>query len=215
MRFAYVLYPGVEPIDLAALGVVSMARRVLPELGFVTVAATAGLVELANGLRVAADHAYADCPPVDVVIVPGGPGWVAAAGDADLLAFLRDRAGATSTVSLCTGAMVLAAAGLLDGLPATTKVEVLAGEATPLTLLAERHPSVQATCALVVDTGHVITGGGVSLCIDTMLYLLRRTFDAGRVDEIERVLEYGAAAEANRRRLPIHASQHPRSGRGR
>jgi transcriptional regulator GlxA family with amidase domain len=74
MRFAFLLYPGVEPIDLAALGVLSMARRVLPDLAFVTVAGEAGLVSLASGLRVAADHAYADCPPVDWLIGPGGPG---------------------------------------------------------------------------------------------------------------------------------------------
>ena len=203
MRFAFLLYPGVEPIDLAALGVLSMARRVLPELGFVTVAREAGLVTLASGLHVAADHACSDCPPVDWLIVPGGPGWVEAAQDAALLDFLRARAGDTSLVSLCTGAMLLAAAGLLDGLPATTKVQVLTGEATPLTLLAQRHPKVSCTTALVVDTGRVITGGGVSLCIDTLLYLLRRHFSAGQVDEVERVLEYGAAAQANRERLPI------------
>jgi transcriptional regulator GlxA family with amidase domain len=203
MRFAYLLYPGVEPIDLAALGVLSMARRVLPDLAFVTVAAEAGLVELANGLRVAADHAWADCPPVDALIVPGGPGWVAAAQDAALLAFLRERGGGTPLVSLCTGALLLAAAGLLDGLPATTKVQVLAGEETPLSLLAERHPTVNCQAALVVDCGRVITGGGVSLCIDTMLHVLRRHFGAEQIAEVERVLEYGAASQANRQRLAI------------
>lgn len=202
MRFAFLLYPGVEPIDLAALGVLSMARRVLPEITFVTVAAEAGLVTLANGLRVAADHAYDSCPAVDWVIVPGGPGWAGAAEDPALLAFLRARAASTSMVSLCTGAMPLAAAGLLDGLPATTKVEVLADESVPLALLAERHPAVRATAALVVDNGRVITGGGVSLCIDTVLHLLRQQASAEAVDEIERILEYGAAADANRRRLP-------------
>lgn len=202
MRFAFVLYPGVEPIDLAALGVLSMARRVLPELEFFTVAREAGLVELANGLRVDADHAYEDCPTVDWLVVPGGPGWPSAANDSALLSFIRERADTTGVMSVCTGAMILAATGLLDGRSATTKVQVLAGEATPLALLAEQYPAVTVTTALVVDGGQIITGGGVSLCMDTMLYLLRRSFSAELVDEVERVLEYRAAAEANRQRLP-------------
>ncbi|GAP36745.1 DJ-1/PfpI family protein [Piscinibacter sakaiensis] len=200
MKFAFLLYPGVEPIDLAALGVVSMGRRLMPALSYLTVAAAPGLQTLANGLRVAADTGFDDCPPVDWLIVPGGPGWSAAAEDPALLDFLRARA-ATPMVSLCTGAMILAAAGLLDGRVATTKCQVTAAEDSPLDLLAERHPRVEARPALLVDEGQLITGGGVGLCIDTLLYLLATRVDAAKTEELARILEYGAAAQANRARL--------------
>ncbi|HYF17588.1 MAG TPA: DJ-1/PfpI family protein [Ramlibacter sp.] len=206
MKFAFLLYPGVEPIDLAAVGVVSMARRVMPQLACCTVAATQAPSVLSNGLRVLPDHDFAGCPAVDAIIVPGGPGWPEAAADPQVLAFLRARASQSLLVSLCTGAMVLAAAGLLDGRTATTKREVTEAETAPLDLLASRHPAVRTRHALVVDAGPVVTGGGVSLCIDTMLHVLSTRVDAARTAEVARILEYSAAADANRARLPVIAT---------
>lgn len=203
MRIGYVLYPGIEPIDLAALGVVSMARRVAPELTVCTVAARLAPVEFASGLRVLPDSAFAERAPCDVLVLPGGPGWQAAAQDAELLDYLRAMAAGTRLVTLCTGAMIAAAAGLLDDRAATTKVEVVGTEQVPLELLRTRHPRVAAQPALVVDSGAVVSGGGVSLCIDTMLYVLAPLLGAERHAALLRILEYGAAAEANRERLPV------------
>jgi transcriptional regulator GlxA family with amidase domain len=205
MRFAFLLYPGVEPIDLAAIGVVSMARRVMPELSYCTVAASLAPSRFSNGLRVLPDHDYASCPAVDALIVPGGPGWAEAAQDAQLLAFLRERAPSTLLVSICTGAMLLAAAGLLQGRQATTKCEVTGSEVSPLSLLRRDHAGVDAVHALLVDSGSVITGGGVGLCIDTLLHVLRTRVNAERTEEAVRILEYGAAEKANRARLPVVA----------
>ncbi len=201
MKFGFLLYPGVEPIDLAAIGVVSMGRRLMPQLSYVCVAATLELQTFSNGLRVAPDVDYAGCPPLDVLIVPGGPGWEAASADPALLGFLRERAPHTTLASICTGAMILAAAGLLDGRRATTKSEVVPPEVSPLARLAQEHPAVQAVPALVVDTGPVVTGGGVSLCIDTVLHLIATRVDAHLAVELARILEYQDAAQANRRRL--------------
>ncbi|MEO8187272.1 MAG: DJ-1/PfpI family protein, partial [Burkholderiaceae bacterium] len=71
MRFAIFIYEGVEPVDLATFGVLSMARRVAPEIEIFTVAPAAGPVTLANGLVVIADHGIDDCPSADVIIVTG------------------------------------------------------------------------------------------------------------------------------------------------
>jgi len=77
MRFGILIYEGVEPVDLATYGVLSMARRVAPEISIFTVAPQKGAVAFSNGLTVLADHGYADCPACDALIVTGGPGWMA------------------------------------------------------------------------------------------------------------------------------------------
>ena len=74
MRFGIFVYNGVEPIDLATYGVLSMA----PAIAITTIAPAAGIVTLSNGLRIVADHGVDDAPVCDVVIVTGGPGWMEA-----------------------------------------------------------------------------------------------------------------------------------------
>jgi transcriptional regulator GlxA family with amidase domain len=201
VKFGLLLYPGVEPIDLATVGVLSMARRVVPQIDYLTVAAVTGNVALSNGLRVVADHAFADAPQVNVLIVPGGPGWVQASKDETVLNYLSETASRARIVSVCTGAMLLAAAGLLDGISATTKTQVVPPERAPLDVLREHYPGVDCRAALIVDQGRVVTGGGVTLCIDTMLYLIEQEFGASKADEVARIMEYQAARQANSTRL--------------
>jgi transcriptional regulator GlxA family with amidase domain len=202
MRFGVFIYDGVEPIDLATYGVLSMARRVVPAIEPFTIAPHAGVVALANGLRVIADHGIADAPPCDVLVVTGGPGWVAQAEAPGTLAFLRHRASSTRMVSVCTGAMILAAAGILDGHRATTKCQVRPPEVSPLQRMREQYPAIAADLASVVDSGGVTTGGGVSLCIDTMLHVISREFGVEAARETARIIEYSRAWDANRQGLP-------------
>lgn len=205
MQLTYLLYPGVEPIDLAPLGVFSMGRRIVPELSYRTVSAGNNAVELSNGLKLLPDMTYEDVDAVDVLMVPGGPGWREAAQDADLIAFIRKWAPSATLCSLCTGSMILAAAGVLDGLTATTKCVVVPPEESPLEELGKQYPSVVSTHALLVDNGSVITGGGVSLCIDTTFYLIATRYGEQAAQEIARIMEYQAAYAANTARLPIVA----------
>ena len=199
MRFGVFIYDGVEPIDLAAFGVLSMARRVAPEIEPVAIAPRAGRVALANGLEAVARYGVDDAPPLEVLIVTGGPGWKAQCANPDTLAFVRDRARDTLVASVCTGGMILAASGILDGLKATTKKEVIAGqEVPPLELMQRDYPQIDALPARLVDCGRVVTGGGVTLCIDVVLHLLERLFDARVAAETARILEYTTAWHANR-----------------
>jgi transcriptional regulator GlxA family with amidase domain len=202
MLFGVFIYPGAEPIDLATYGVLSMARRLRPEIAICTVAPTAGVVAMANGLRVLADHGADDAPKLDMLVVTGGPGWEMVRRDEAVLAFLRRHAADAPIVSVCTGAMILAAAGLLDGLPATTKREVVAPEVPPIQRLAREHPAVAAHEAVWVDAGRVVTGGGVTLCIDTMLHVLARIFGEQMAAETARSIEYTRAWRANQLALP-------------
>src|SRR5262245_33059969 len=114
-----VLFPGFELLDvfgpLEAFGNLPGAYRV------VMVAEKAGPVTSAQGPRAVADHALADCPPLEVILVPGGIGTREQAENRTLLDWLARRAvDAEYVTSVCTGAALLARAGVLDGRRATT-----------------------------------------------------------------------------------------------
>jgi transcriptional regulator GlxA family with amidase domain len=202
MKFGVFIYEGVEPIDLATFGVLSMARRLRPEIEITTLAPAAGPVKLSNGLVVLADHAITNAPKLDVLIVTGGPGWVEESRRPETLAALRARATDTLLVSVCTGGMILGASGVLDGKMATTKREVVPPEAPPISHLRELYPAIDVREASLVDAGTVITGGGVSLCIDAMLHLLKRLYGTEVALETARILEYDRAWAANLDQFP-------------
>ncbi len=190
--FGIVLYPTVEPIDLGATyGVLSMARRVLPNVRAVTLAAAAGPVALAGGVWVSVDYTLDATPALDVAIVTGGAGWPDASADPAMLAFLRRRP-AVIVASVCTGALILDAAGLLEGRRATTRRIALGAETrSPLSRLSG---GCEAT---VVDSGDVVTGGGVTLSTDTTLHLLARIYGEAAAWDVARAIEYDRAWTAN------------------
>jgi transcriptional regulator GlxA family with amidase domain len=198
LRFGIFIYDGVEPIDLATFGVLSMARRVAPEIEICTIAPVPGTVELANGLKVTADFGIENAPTCDLVIVTGGPGWTAQAKAQATLDYIR-RVHATGRIaSVCTGGMILAASGILDGGPATTKREVVPPERSPIEVMRETYPRIDVHEAMLVDRGELVTGGGVTLCIDTTLHLLASMLGQDVADETARIIEYTRAWRANR-----------------
>jgi transcriptional regulator GlxA family with amidase domain len=204
MRFGILIYDGVEPVDLATYGVLSMARRVAPEISIFTVAPDKGPVEFANGLMVIADHGFDNCPDADALIVTGGPGWVAQSSNPATLAFLRRYKPRRVMAGVCTGGMIMAAAGLLEGRAATTKREVIGPEVSPIKLLRERHPQVKVEeGAGLVDSGTIVTGGGVTLGIDATLHLLVKLLGQRVADETARIMEYSRAWRANREAMPV------------
>jgi transcriptional regulator GlxA family with amidase domain len=95
--------------------------------------------------------------------------------------------------------MILAASGILEGGPATTKREVVPPEEPPLQLMRVKYQSIDVREAVLVDRGGgTVTGGGVSLCIDTTLYLLGQMLGEQVADETARIMEYQRARRANR-----------------
>ena len=199
VKFGIFIYDGVEPIDLATFGVLSMARRIAPEIAICTIAPRAGPVALANGLKVTADFGIDDAPPCDLVIVTGGPGWTVQAETPATLGYIRRVHAASRIASVCTGGMILAASGILNDGPATTKREVVAPEISPLEVMRNLYPRVDVREAMLVDrSGRLVTGGGVSLCIDTTLHLLAIMLGERVADETARIMEYQRAWRANR-----------------
>jgi transcriptional regulator GlxA family with amidase domain len=199
LRFGIFIYDGVEPIDLATFGVLSMARRVAPEIEICTIAPVAGLVALANGLKVTADFGIDNAPSCDLVVVTGGPGWSAQAKAPATLDYIRRVHGSGRIASVCTGGMILAASGILDDGPATTKREVVPPERPPIEVMRESYPRIDVRAAMLVDRGGgLVTGGGVTLCIDTTLHLLVAMLGQDVADETARIMEYTRAWRANR-----------------
>jgi cyclohexyl-isocyanide hydratase len=139
-------------------------------------------VTAGGGMQILPTTTFADCPQLDLICVPGGAGMNPLLNDAETLDFIRRQAGSARYVtSVCTGALVLGAAGLLKGRRAAThwmSREMLAAfGATPV---AER----------VVIDGNVITGGGVTAGIDFALAVCGETFGADLARAIQLGIEY-------------------------
>ena len=160
---------------------------------------------MANGLRVIADHGFADCPPSDALIVTGGPGWVAQMrkrGDPQLHAPLRGGARGRGRMHRRHDPGRLRACS--NGCKATTKREIAGAEVPPVQIMRERHPLIDVTeSASLVDCGRVVTGGGVTLGIDATLHLLARLLGEDVANETARIMEYSRAWRANRDALPV------------
>jgi len=99
---------------------------------------------------------------------------------------------------VCTGGLILAATGLLDGRKATTKRAVTGAEQSPLQVMRERYADITVVEARLVDAGSVVTGGGVALAIDVTLHLIKRFYGFAVADEAARIIEYRTAWRANK-----------------
>ena len=187
------LYEGVELLDFAGpYEVLTVASRVrllddpagAEPFATFTVGKEAGLVRTHAGLPIPAEYSLTDHPAVDVLIVPGGVVDDARA-DADLAGWiLRVSASAQLTASVCTGAFLLADAGLLDGRAATTHwmdVDDLQSE----------RPLVRARKDVRwVDEGPVVTAAGISAGIDMSLHLVERLAGRDLALQTARYMEY-------------------------
>ena len=177
-----VIFPGFELLDLA--GPLDVFARA-PETRTLAIAASRDLVAPDLAPSVLPDHSFADAPEFDVLFVPGGHGLSAALQDDVLLDFVARRGAAAHEVtSVCTGALILGAAGLLRGKRATTHWRYL-----DLLALAGAIP----TSERVVEDGNVITGAGVTAGIDFGFVLVARMHGDAVAKRLQLGLEYDPA----------------------
>lgn len=186
-----VLFPDAEELD--AIGpweVLAAWTRYFPDDGYAVscLSNSGGPVQCAKGLVVQAHHSFADAPPLQVLVYPGGQGTRPQLHDDSQLDWVRrQRAAVPLMTSVCTGSLVYAAAGLLTDRPATTHW-------ASLDLLAELDPTIDVRRdARFVDDGDIITAAGVSAGIDMALHLIVRLVGADRARQVRRIIQYDPA----------------------
>lgn len=190
LRIGIYVFDDAEELDVVGPFEVlaEWAEHSLLRPHLVTFSDDGGGVRLAHGLRMVPDTSQEDVGPLHVLVYPGGPGTRARLADHTHLEWLRSvRTTTPLLVSVCTGALVLAAAGLLAGRAATTHHGAVQQ-------LARIDPSVLVdTEARFVDDGDVLTTAGISAGIDAALHLVARLDGVEAARATRRALQYDPA----------------------
>jgi transcriptional regulator GlxA family with amidase domain len=180
VQIAILLFDGLTALD--AVGPYEVLSRI-PGAGVRFVASEPGPQRTENDLlSLVADHPLSAAPAPEILVVPGGFGTRALLGDQELLGWIR-AAHETSrwTTSVCTGALLLGAAGVLNGLRATTHW---------VSLERLREFGAEPTTERVVEQGKVITAAGVSSGIDMALRLAQKIGGDDLAQAIQLSIEY-------------------------
>ncbi len=198
-----VIFPEVEALDFCGpyevFSVVRLneeRRREEPSpFEVLLVAEQAEALTTSGGMRVLPDCTLADCPALDTLVVPGGWGTRRQINNEVLIRWIKERGQQVETLtSVCTGAMLLGQAGLLDGRRATTHWRSLAWmrESFPLVTVEEQLH--------VVEDGHIVTSAGIAAGIDLALKVVGRYYGEAVARATARHMEY-RFPEDNARRV--------------
>jgi cyclohexyl-isocyanide hydratase len=186
LQIGFLLFPDVQQLDLTGPYDVLAS---MPDTSARLVWKTREPIKSSTGMVLSPDTTFDDCPPLDVLCIPGGSGVGNLMLDEETLAFVRRQAEhARYVTSVCTGSLVLGAAGLLRGRRATTHWafhELLA----PLGAIAVRER--------VVRDGNLMTGGGITAGIDFALTLAAELIGVEAAEAIQLELEYAPAPPFN------------------
>jgi len=204
-RLGIYVFKDAEIVDYAApYGVFSVARRFDPELDAFLVADAMRPVQTQAGFTVVPNYSFLDQPDMNAFLIPGGFGTRQETHNGRLQAFIRALPEKTLLTSVCTGSWIYGAMGLLDGKAATNRKEPDRLEASssgkvPIDRLAEIAPACRISRARVVDTGRIVTAGGIASGMEMGFHLLRRAgYDETFISEVARVMEYKAAYDLYR-----------------
>jgi transcriptional regulator GlxA family with amidase domain len=182
MQIAILLYPGMTALD--AIGPYEVLRF-MPGAELRFVSKKPGPVVTDSGILVlGATHSYEETPTPDIVLVPGSEAnTTTAMADGELLAWLqKTHQQSRYTLSVCSGALILAAAGILEGVPATT--HWIAQEQLRV-FGALPQPNLR-----IVRSGKIITAAGVSAGIDLALFVVGQLCGSEQAEVIQLLLEY-------------------------
>ena len=199
-RTAIAIFDEVEVLDFAGpfeVFSVTGRRQKLEPFDVYTVAERLTPVAARNGLSINPRYSFANCPSPDILVVPGGFGTRREMKNPVMLEWVSRVAPACELVlSVCTGALVLGAAGLLDGREATTHFMAF----DELRAVAP-HATVREG-QRIIDNGNLILSAGVSAGIDMSLHVVARLLGADVARETARYMEYEGTWEARPNRQP-------------
>jgi cyclohexyl-isocyanide hydratase len=185
-RIGMLIFPRLTQLDMT--GPYEVLAR-LPDTKVELVARTLDPVTTDRGMQIVPTITYAACPSLDVIMVPGGPGQQDLMEDDEALSFLRKQAARAKYItSVCTGSLVLGAAGLLKGKRATSHWAAI----DHLALLG----AIPVSEKVVID-GNVVTGAGVTSGIDFALALAAILEGEEVAREIQLQIEYDPAPPFN------------------
>lgn len=202
-RVGILVFPDVEVLDFCGPFEVfsvtrldeALRREETSPFEVLLVAEHEGIVKTTGGLRVVPDHTIATCPPLDVLVVPGGWGVREEIGNRTLVDWIGERGRHVETLtSVCTGSMLLGHAGLLDGRRATTHWRAL-------DWMRQSFPTVTVEDKLhVVEDGDILTSAGISAGIDMALRVVARYHGETIARATARHMEY-TYPDSNARRV--------------
>lgn len=181
----FVLFPGLEILDLAGPAEVFAATRAFDPF---TIGLTPEPILAQGFVTILPERTFDNCPIPHVLVIPGGDVEPAASRPEFLAWVARAAKEAEIVMSVCTGAFVLAHAGVLDGLTATTwhgRIDRLREQAPRTKVLADVR---------IVDNGRVITTAGVSAGIDGALHVVDRLLGREAAERVAAYMEYPWAA---------------------
>jgi transcriptional regulator GlxA family with amidase domain len=202
-RVGILVFPEVEVLDFCGPFEVFSVTRLDEErrrqdpspYEVLIIAQHSSVVVATGGLKVVPEHSLEDCPPLDVLVVPGGWGTRREMMNERLIAWLGETARQVTTLtSVCTGSLLLCKAGLLDGKRATTHwrvLEEMRGLFPAVNVIDDQH---------VVEEGDLLTSAGISAGIDMTLRVVARHHGDAVARATARYMEY-PFPEDNRRRV--------------
>jgi putative intracellular protease/amidase len=170
---------------LDAYGPLEMFGALGDKIELVTIAEQAGPVKSSPGPKTLADYGFDDAPELDMILVPGGIGTIPELENDALIRFLQERCPKSQvTMSVCTGSALLAKAGLLDGMPATSNKMFFE-------LARSQGPNVDwRESARWVDAGQYVTSSGVSAGTDMALAVIERVYGLELAESVMNYTEY-------------------------
>lgn len=199
-RLGIYVFKDAEIVDYAAPhGVFSVARRFDPELEAFLISDAMRPVQTQAGFTVLPNYSFADQPAMDAFLIPGGFGTRQEINNRRLHDYILSLPQSTLLTSVCTGSWIYGRMGLLDGLAATNRkepdrIEQSGAGMVPIDRLAKIAPACRISRARVVDSGRIVSAGGIASGMEMGFHMLRRAgYGEDFIMEVARVMEYHQA----------------------
>ena len=207
-RLGIYIFKDAEIVDFAApYGVFSVARRLDPSLDAFFISDSSRPVQAQGGFTILPNYSFSDNPSIDAFLIPGGFGTRQEIYNTRLHDYINSLHESTILTSVCTGSWIYGQMGLLDGIAATNrkepdKLESSEAGMVPIDRLAKIAPSCKISHSRVVDSGRIVTGGGIAAGMEVGFHMLRKAgYDENFISEVSRIMEYKEAYDLYRNNI--------------